>query len=106
MATRWVLYPEKIETDVHPAELLDKLGRDVASDAQAIVDVQSRRTGRLELAIHVDEADDFHVTVAANPRNPRSSPEDAGYAFWVERGTSDTDAEPFLRPSLYKHRSP
>jgi hypothetical protein len=106
MPTRWVLYPEKIETDVHPAELLGDLAREVARDAQEIVAANSHQSGRLEIAVHVDEVDDDRAIVAADPRNPRSSPEEAGYAFWVERGTSDTNAEPYLRPALYRHRSP
>jgi hypothetical protein len=106
VATRWVLYPEKIETDVHPAQLLDRLARDVVDDARAIVAGQSHESGRLEEAIHVDEVTDEHAIVVADPRNPRSSPEESGYAYWVERGTSDTNAEPFLRPALYRYRSP
>lgn len=106
MATRWVLYPEKIDTDVHPAELLGQLGDDVAGDAQTIVDANGHQSGRLEMSIHVDELDDDHVIVVADPRNPRSSPEDAGYGYWHEKGTSDTEPEPYLEPALHRYRSP
>jgi hypothetical protein len=106
MATRWVIYEERIDTDVDAAPLLRQLAGDVVDDAQAIVAAQSHESGRLEEALHVEEVTGEHAIVVADPRNPRSSPEESGYAYWVERGTSDTDAEPFMRPALYRYRSP
>lgn len=103
--SRWVVYAESLD-DVDMSELNEYLLGEIAEDAQRIVNGQSRRTGRLETAVHVEGVTSKGGYVVANPRNPRSAPEDAGYAYWVEKGTSDTPAEPFLRPATYIYRTP
>lgn len=105
VSTRWVVHADSVDqVDMKP--LLGDLADAIADDAQAIVAAQSKRTGRLELAVHVDEVTEDHAIVAADPRNPRSSPEEQAYAYWMEKGTSDTPAEPFLRPATWIYRTP
>jgi len=70
------------------ADLGTKAGAAVVEEyAQANVPV---RSGRLRDSIHVEEDDEGGVLVGS----------DVEYALYVEEGTSDTPAEPYLRPAL------
>lgn len=98
---RWVLHVENVdEVDTEP--LLRRLAGEIAQDAKRLAPV---RTGRLRESIHVSEVSDSHAIIEANPRNPGNDPEDQPYAGFVERGTSDTPAQPFMRPAAYRYRS-
>jgi len=68
----------------------DGLLEDIAADAQRYAPV---RTGELRASIHANPADG---TVVAG----------ADYAAYVELGTEDTPAQPFLRRALYQKRDP
>ena len=100
---KWVLHVENLN-EVDPKPLLRKLAEDVARDAKRLA---PKRTGRLAKSIHVAEVTDSHAIVEADPKNPDpgTKPEDKAYAGLVERGTSDTPAQPFLRPATYRYRS-
>jgi HK97 gp10 family phage protein len=82
--------------------LMRKLANDVADDARQLA---PQRTGRLRLSISVVEVTDRRAVVAATAKHPEPS-KSGSYAFYVEKGTSDTKARPFLRPALYKYRTP
>ena len=98
---RIVLHLENLdEVDTEP--LLRRLANEVAADARRLA---PKRTGRLAASIHVAEVTDRHAIVQADPRNPDASAGDEPYAGFVERGTSDTPAQPFLRPALLRYRS-
>jgi HK97 gp10 family phage protein len=97
---RIVLHLENLgEIDTEP--LLRRLAGEVAEDAKRLA---PSRTGRLRASIHVGEVTDSHAIVEANPRNPDASAGHEPYAGFVERGTSDTPAMPFLRPATYRYR--
>lgn len=99
--TRWVLHTDALD-DVDTEPLLRHLADDIAADARALA---PERTGDLKASIRVEEVDDHHAVVVADAtRQQKKGPE--AYAYWVEKGTSDTKAQPFLRPALYKYRAP
>ena len=94
---------ERIET----WPLMAHLAEEIADDAQTFVDASSEtQSGRLEVSIGVREVSDTRAIIAADARNPRSNPGHQAYAWYKERGTSDTPAEPFLAPAAYIYRSP
>lgn len=74
------------------AFLQEKLAEDIAADARRNAPVD---TGRLRNSIEVVPVDDKTVSVVAT----------APYAAHVELGTSDTRAQPFLKPAAYRKRS-
>lgn len=106
MATRWVLHPEVLG-EIPTEPLLRTLAEDVAKDA---AELAPERTGALKLETNVDRVFPDAAYVVAKPRNPSDikagKPGEAPYAFYVEKGTSHSDAQPFLRPALYRYRSP
>lgn len=103
MATRWVLHPEVIG-EIPTEPLLRDLAEDVARDAEALAPM---RTGALKTSVHIDNVFSNAAYVQANPRDPKDvKPEEQPYAYFVEKGTSRMAAQPFLRPALYKYRSP
>lgn len=95
-----VLHLENVER-IDTEGLLRRLAGEVAADAKRLA---PRRTGRLANSIHVAEVTDRHAIVQADPRNPEASAGNEPYAGFVERGTSDTPAQPFLRPATYRYR--
>jgi HK97 gp10 family phage protein len=98
---RWVLHVENMN-EVDTEALLRRLAGEIAADAKRLAPV---RTGRLRNSIHVAEVSDKHAIVQADPRNPDASAGNEPYAGFVERGTSDTPAQPYLRPATYRYRS-
>lgn len=100
---RWVLYMEKIDTDVHPAPLLEKLGELTADDMKAIVPVL---TGDLRSTIRVDPATDESVEIHAGGMVGTATGHFVDYPVYVELGTRYMSAEPFMKPSLYRERHP
>jgi hypothetical protein len=99
--------PGALERNVETWPLMAHLGDEIADDAQKFVDASSEGgTGRLEVSIGVREVSDERVVIAADARNPRSNVGHKAYAWYKERGTSDTPAEPFLAPATYIYRTP
>lgn len=103
---RWVLHPEALG-EIRTEPLLRDLAESVAEDAKALAPA---RSGNLRESIHVDGVYPNAAYVQANPRNPSDvadgHPEEAPYAAYVELGTGHSPARPFLRPALYRYRSP
>lgn len=95
---------ERIDTFDLMAELADEIADDAQTNADRNSNTQS--SGRLQLAIGVVEVSQTRARIAANPRNPRSNAGSKAYAWYVEKGTSDTKAEPFLAPAAYIYRRP
>src|SRR3954452_10336886 len=103
MGTRWVIHDDDLSDGVDASGLLRQLAGDGARDASVGV---VKRTGRTSQNIEVTEVTDTRAVVTASPKNPNSNPGHQEYAAHLERGTSDTDAQPFMRPALYRYRSP
>lgn len=99
---RWRVYAERVE-QVDTSGLLRSLARDVARDAAIEV---AKRTGRASQNIDVTSVSDRRAIVTASPENPRSSPGHREYGAWLERGTSRSEAKPYLRPATYRYRAP
>lgn len=106
MAVRWDLHPEAIN-EVPTEPLLRRLAEDVARDAEALA---PERTGALKLETNVEGVYSNAAYVVAKPRNPGDvaggHPDEAPYAYYVEKGTGHSKAQPFLRPALYRYRRP
>lgn len=98
---RVVVYYEKLN-EIDTAPLLRKLAEDVVEDARAIVTKDTERTAE---SIHVASVDRSTAVVAADAARAQANGEEH-YDYWLEKGTSDTEAQPFLRPAVYKRRSP
>ena len=98
---RFVLHEENLDDiDGAVAGVLRDLAEDVADDARRLAPV---RTGRLRESIHVASVTDERAIVEADAtRQQQDGPET--YPGFVERGTSDTPAQPFLRPALFRRR--
>lgn len=71
--------------------LLDNVADDIEADAQRIVPVD---TGHLRSTIHRGPVEGHSVKIHA----------DADYAAYVELGTRHMDAQPYLKPALYRKR--
>jgi hypothetical protein len=99
---RWELHPEALN-EVRTEPLLRDLAEDVAADARRLA--KRGETGNLKESIGVAGVYSNAAYVSANPRNPHDPPGEDAYAFYVEKGTSHSGAQPFLRPALYRYRS-
>lgn len=106
MVARWVLHPEVI-AEIPTAPLLGDLAEKVAEDAKRFA---PERSGALRESIHVDGVHDNAAFVTADPKNPEDieggHADEAAYAAYVELGTGHTTPRPFLKPALYRYRSP
>lgn len=106
MPTRWVLHPERLD-DVDGEQLMRRLGEEVAADMRRLVPKDKRvLVSGIELA-HVSS--DRARIVSVRPGGGGGS--GAGQAqyseevpYFVEFGTSDTPARPYMRPAVYKRR--
>lgn len=87
------------EPDLHErireveAGLVEPIADAVLSDARRLVPVD---TGDLQRSLHRE--------LAPGGLSARIG-SDIGYAAYVEHGTENMDAQPYLRPALYRHRS-
>lgn len=90
---RVVVHEANIETHLDAGPLLWRLARAVRDDAKRIVPV---RTGRLRNSIGISDPGPRSVVVDAT----------APYAGYVELGTRYMRAQPYLRPALYRRRTP
>lgn len=99
---RVVLHLENLDRiDTEPA--MRKIADEVAADARRLA--PKGKTLALSEGISVTEVSDRHAIIESTARNKRSSPEHAAYPLYVEKGTSDTKAEPYLRPAAYRYRT-
>lgn len=94
---------EDVFDQVNTEPIMRKVAEEIAADAERIV---AKRTGRTARSIHVAEVSDRHAVIVADPKNPNSSEGHRSYGAYLERGTSDTKAQPFMRPAGYRYRSP
>lgn len=108
MTTRWVIHARAVE-DVDTTELMRHLAHEVADDMRVFVpkDKLSLRDG-----IKVtDVANDYARIESTRPAGGGGSgPTQEQYReevpFFVEEGTSDTPAQPYMRPATYIYRTP
>ena len=108
MTTRWVLHAENIDAiDTEP--LLRHLADDVAGDMRGLA---PERTGNLKTGVEVTEVTDQRAKITSTrpaggggrgPTQPEYAEE---VPVFVELGTSDTRAQPYMRPALYRYRTP
>lgn len=99
---RVVLYPEVLdEIDTKPA--MQDLADAVAADARE--NAAKGKTLGLSEGIEVTGVTDSQAIIESHATNPRSSPENAEYPLWVEKGTGRSRARPYLRPAAYKYRT-
>lgn len=85
---------------MHAGPLLSDLGNDVADVMRELVPVD---TGAMRAGIAVGDLDDDHVEIVVSRDVPGDDPK---VPIYVERGTSKMAAQPFMRPALYRYRSP
>lgn len=99
---RVVLHLEALdEIDTEPA--MRKIADDVADDARRLA--AKGKTLGLSEGISVTEVTHSGAIIESKAENPRSSPENATYPYWVEKGTNRSKAQPYLRPAAYRYRS-
>lgn len=82
-------WEQRLDGDIH--DLLEHLGADIEADSRLGCPVD---TGRLRDSLEHEVQGDT-VRVGTNVE----------YAVYVEEGTRYMNAEPYLRPALYKKRS-
>lgn len=99
---RWDLHPEALN-EVPTTPLLRDLAEDVADSARRLA--PAGVTGNLKASIHVDGVFPNAAYVTADPRNEGDPAGEQAYAYYVEKGTGHSEAQPFLRPALYRYRS-
>lgn len=97
---RWVLHLENLDR-IDTSPLLRELAEDVRDDAQRIVPVLS---GDLKSTIRVGEVDDRHAVVHAGGMPGAKTGKPVDYAGYVELGTRYMNAQPYLKPALYRYR--
>lgn len=87
------------------ALLEDDLGPAIADDARMGCPVE---TGKLQGSIHqVMRADGMAVQIHADAKAEDANGDDLDYTYagYVEEGTRHMDAQPFLRPALWRRRT-
>lgn len=100
---RFVIHEEALD-DIDTEPVMQSIADDVADDARRYA--PKGKTLQLSQGIRVAEVSRDHAVIESTAKNPRSSPEHAEYPYWVEKGTSDTKAQPYMKPAAYKYRTP
>jgi hypothetical protein len=110
VATRWVLHTGEIDrVDLKP--LLRDLADDVADDMRARAAALGG-TGNLATGVDVTSVTNRRARISSKrpaggggsgPTQPQWAEE---VPVFVERGTSDTPAQPYMRPALWRYRTP
>ncbi len=101
MPTRFIVHPDALgKIDTGP--LLTELAELVADDMRPITPVD---TGDMVSTVRVLSAGK-KKRVAVGGINGKVTGNYVDYAVYVERGTSRMAAQPFMRPALYRYRSP
>jgi hypothetical protein len=99
---RFVIDVDAID-DVDTEQVMGEIAEAIAVDART--NAAKGKTLGLSGGISVTEVSDTRAVIESTAKNPRSSPEHAEYPWWVEKGTSDTKAQPYLKPAAMKYRS-
>lgn len=97
---RWVLHEDVLD-QVDTKAILREKAEEIAEDARRLA---PSRTGRLRESIRVESVTDTTAVIVADAKNPKSSEGKQSYAGHVERGTSDTKAQPFMAPAGLRYR--
>lgn len=100
MATRWVIHEDELgQVDTEP--LMRHLADEIADDMRKFVPVDK---GHLRDGIRVGAVtDDIAFVVSTRPESGEDREE---VPVYVEQGTSDTRAQPYMRPATYIYRTP
>lgn len=97
---RFVLHTENLDqADTGP--LMRYLAEDVAAKMREFAPEDK---GYLKAGVSITELDDDHAVITSV--RPESGEDREEVPVYVERGTSDTRAQPYMRPALYIYRSP
>lgn len=99
---RFVIHIEAID-GIDTVPVMRDILQDVADDARQ--NAVKGKTGRLAAGIRVVSVTRTGGIVESTARNPRSSPENAEYPYWVEKGTGRSRARPYFRRAAYKYRT-
>lgn len=103
MPTTWVIHRDELGR-LDTAPLLADLGEDVAEDMRRIAPVD---TGDMVSTVRVRSFGSKRtVRVLAGGIPGKVTRRLVDYVVYVERGTSKMAAQPFMRPALYRYRSP
>jgi len=86
------------EIDRAIQNMLQRVGQAIADDAQRFAPVD---TGALRAGIHVEGPTNNTVYVVASRDVPGDDPK---VPVYVEMGTRNMAAQPYLRPALYRER--
>lgn len=100
MATRWVIYPDALDKADY-TEVMGEIGDKVVD---VMVDLVPVNTGDLRENIRLDEVTSEHVVIVST--RPTSEQYAEEVPVYVEEGTSDTKARPYMRPALYRRYYP
>jgi hypothetical protein len=79
--------------------MLDNVGEDIESDAKRLAPVGL--TGKLQAGIEALPATDNHVIIKTSRNVPGDDPD---VPIFVEFGTRNMAAQPFMRPATYRKR--
>lgn len=100
---RWVIHEEAADAALDSESVLRDVAEEIVEDARRLA--PKGKTLKLSQSIRVESVTDSRAVVVADPRNVKSSPGNQAYAAHVERGTSDTKAQPFMAPAGLRYRS-
>lgn len=96
----WTAHIQPAKRDL----LAGRIGPAILADAQTGCPVD---TGALLSSLHQESADGgnaVRIVADAKARGSEGAIEDYTYAVYVELGTRNMSAEPFMRPALFRQR--
>lgn len=100
---RWEIHEDAVE-DIDTEPIMRRIAEAVAADAR--VEAAKGKTLGLSTGISVTDVTDRRAVIQSVARNPRSSPEEQDYPYFVEKGTGRSRARPYMRPAAYRYRTP
>lgn len=89
------------ESHINVSAVTKHVAEEVAADARLIVPVDE---GDLKSTIRVEDAGDGKARVVAGGEHGHVTGKPVDYAGYVELGTRYMEAQPYLKPSLYRWR--
>lgn len=98
---RVVLHLDAVD-EIDTEDAMRKVAEEIAADARRLA--PKGKTLGLSSGISVTEVTKDRAVIESTARNPRSSPENASYPYWVEKGTNRSKARPYLRLAALKYR--
>lgn len=100
MTTRWVLHVENLD-DADTEPLMQHLADAIADDMRGFAPEDK---GHLKAGIRVEDVSRDRAYVVST--RPESGEDAEEVPVYVELGTSDTPAQPYMRPATYIYRTP